>query len=216
MIAQNYIRFVTPFTPSDERKKSIDVMLNNLCFEMPVIEDNHLIGFVDLEECLFSEEDTIASLVEHGTASVQSTTHLFDVLHIFNESPREMLCVLNQDLAFEGVITKGDVIDALSKTLSVEQLGATLFLETASPNYSISELGRIVEGEGAQILGLWINNVDESGRIRISIKLNTTNAERIILSLQRFNYEVLAAFGDDDYKENVERRYQSLMKYLDF
>ena len=31
----------------------------------------------------------------------------------------------------------------------------------------------------------------------------------------RFNYEVIASFGDDDYKENVEKRFQALMKYLD-
>ena len=69
--------------------------------------------------------------------------------------------------------------------------------------------------QGAQILGIWLTNKEGSGRIQVSIKLNTQNAERIINSLQRFGHEVIAIFGDEDYKDNVESRFESLMKYID-
>ena len=97
----------------------------------------------------------------------------------------------------------------------MNQGGAILLVEMASYQYYSSELARLIEGEGAQLLGLWLNNVAESGRIQASLKLNIKNAERIINSLQRHGYETIASFGDEDYKENVENRFQSLMKYID-
>jgi hypothetical protein len=103
----------------------------------------------------------------------------------------------------------------MADSITIGQEGAVLIVETASHQYSSSELSRIIEGENGQLLGLWLDNVPESGRIRASLKVNTSNAERIISSLVRFGYEVIATFGDLDYQELVEKRYQSLMKYLD-
>mgnify|MGYP000185352050 FL=1 len=123
--------------------------------------------------------------------------------------------MLNDELQWIGIITKTAAIEALGQSLTVNQGGAILLVEMASYQYSSSELARLIEGEGAQLLGLWLNNVAESGRIQASLKLNIKNAERIINSLQRHGYETIASFGDEDYKENVENRFQSLMKYID-
>ena len=114
-----------------------------------------------------------------------------------------------------GKITKTNVLEALAQSLTVGQVGAVLVLEMAAHQYSTSEISRIIESEGSQILGIWLTNKEGSGRIQVSIKLNTQNAERIIKSLQRFSYEVIAIFGDEDYRDNVESRFESLMKYID-
>jgi acetoin utilization protein AcuB len=190
-------------------------MMDYLCFELPVLRNGTLYGTVQLDECIHSEEETIETLVDGGFASVGGNSHLFDVLHIFNESKANVCCVLNDELQWIGIITKTAAIEALGQSLTVNQGGAILLVEMASYQYSSSELARLIEGEGAQLLGLWLNNVAESGRIQASLKLNIKNAERIINSLQRHGYETIASFGDEDYKENVENRFQSLMKYID-
>ncbi len=190
-------------------------MMDNVCFELPVLRDKQLYGTVQLDECIHSEEDTIESIVEPGYASVHFNSHLIDVLHIFNESKANVCCVLDENFEWIGIINKTAVLEGLAQSLTVAQTGAILLIEMAAHQYSSSEIARIIEGEGSQILGLWLNNLEESGRIRASIKLNTQNAERIINGLQRYGYEMIAAFGDDDYKENVERRFQSFMKFID-
>ena len=189
--------------------------MDHLCFELPVLRKDILYGTIQLDECIHSEEETIETLVDSGFASVGGNSHLFDVLHIFNESKANVCCVLNDDLKWVGIITKTAAIEALGQSLTVNQGGAILLVEMASYQYSSSELARLIEGEGAQLLGMWLNNVAESGRIQASLKLNIKNAERIINSLQRHGYETIASFGDEDYKENVENRFQSLMKYID-
>ena len=189
--------------------------MDNLCYDLPVMKNGKLYGTVQLDECIHSKEDTIESLVDPGFTSVHFNTHLFDALRIIKESKASSCCVLGEDFQWVGIITKTAIVEALSLSLTIEQSGAVLVVEMAAHQYSSSEIARIIESEGAQLLGLWLSNVEESGRIRASLKLNTQNAERIINSLQRFNYDVIATFGDDDYKENVERRFESLMKYID-
>lgn len=215
MIVAEHISHVLPIDTQASRASCITTMLDNVCFELPVLRDGKLYGMVELGECIHSEEDTIESLVEPGYASVHSSSNLFDVLRIFNDTKANVCCVLGENLEWIGIITKTNVLEALAQSLTVGQIGAVIVLEMAAHQYSSSEISRIIESEGSQILGMWLTNTEGSGRIQVTIKLNTQNAERIINSLQRFSYEVIAIFGDEDYKDNVERRFESLMKYID-
>jgi len=215
MIVADYILPLLPIDENASREECITTMLDNVCSELPVLRNKQLYGTVQLDECLHSQEETISSIVDAGYASVHFNSHLIDVLHIFNESKTNVCCVLNDKFEWIGIITRSEVLDGLAQSLTVSQTGAIILIEMAAHQYSGTEIARIIESEGSQILGLWLTNIAESGRIRASIKLNTQNAERIINGLQRFGYEIIAAFGDDDYKENVERRFQSFMKFID-
>ena len=197
------------------REDCIDLMLGVRCFELPVVEQKQVIGKVLLEDCLNSQEQTIETMVEPGFPQVYYHSHVFDLLKVMREGGSSLCAVVNKDFEYMGVVTRESVVNALAGSLSTEQPGAVIMIEMSTHQYSSSEIARIVESENAQVLGLWLENVPDSGRIRASIKVNTINAERIISSLIRFNYEVIDTFGDDDYKENVEKRFQALMKYLD-
>lgn len=197
------------------RTDCIDQMLTDESFEMPVVKGQKLFGLIRLEDCMNSEQDTIENMVERGCPYVYVGTHLFDIMDVMHRANTDICAVLSEEDKVLGYINKTVAFNRLSQGISVEQDGAIILLEMATHQYSVSEIGRIVESENAQILGLWVEHVPDSGRIRASLKINTSNAERIVNSLQRFNYEVIATFGDLDYKEKVEKRYQSLMKYLD-
>lgn len=215
MIAQESLISLKPITPENKVIDCIELMKSLLCFELPVIDDGKLFGTISLDACLDSKDETIKELVSPGFASVYVNTHVFDVLRVFSETHLNSAAVLGHEFEFLGIITKNGILDSLSESLSVEQAGAIVIIEMAAHQYSPTEISRIIESEGSKLLGLWIETIPDSGRIRASLKLNTANAERIISGLVRFNYEVIATFGDDDYKENVEKRFDSLMKYLD-
>ncbi|MDA8929863.1 MAG: hypothetical protein ABF321_09645 [Bacteroidia bacterium] len=215
MIVADHILPVLPMDEHTPRLQCVEILMDNMCFELPILREGKLYGTVQLDECIHSQEETIESLVDAGYASIHRNSHIIDALHVLKESKANVCCVLGDEYEWQGVLTKTGVLQALSDSVTITQGGSTLLVEMAPHHYSSSEISRIIEGEGAQLLGLWLTNVAESGRIRASLKLNTLNAERIINGLQRYGYEVIAAFGDDDYKENVERRFQSFMKYID-
>lgn len=215
MTITDHILEIQPLEFSDARKGAVELMMDYMCFQLPVMKDGVLYGTVDLDECLHSEEESIESLVDEGVLSVHYSTHIFDVLKLMHKAGADVCCVLDENKAWVGLLTKTDLVHTLSKSLTVNQTGAILIIEMVAHQYSASEIARLVESEGSHLLGLWLQNVPDSGRIRASLKLNTKNAERIISGLQRHNYDIVATFGDDDYKENVEKRFESLMKYLD-
>ncbi len=217
MIVADYIQPIHSIDSHASRQECIDIMMDTMCYQLPVQKDNKPYGTIELDECIHSLEDTIDSLVNTDliSASVYFNTHIFDVLQLMEHTHTEVCSVLGQNLEWIGIITKSDTVKALASTLTIEQPGVVILLEMAAHQYSVNEISRIVESENSQLLGLWVSNVAESGRIRASLKLNTQNAERIINGFQRFGYEIIATFGDKDYKENVEKRFQSLMKYID-
>lgn len=215
MNALDHIISWTEIDSGTLRTDCIDQMLLDESFELPIEKNGKLFGIVRLEDCLNSEAETIDGIVENGCPYVFVGTHLFDIMDVMNRANSDVCAVLSEEEKILGYINKRVAFNRLSKGISVEQSGAIILLEMATHQYSVSELGRIVESENSQVLGIWVEHVPDSGRIRASLKINTSNAERIVNSLQRFGYEVIATFGDLDYKEKVEKRYQSLMKYLD-
>ena len=193
----------------------IEVMMDAQCFELPVQKNNRLFGSVTLDDCISSKEKSIESLISPGFLSVHYQMHLFDVLQIFKSSPKNVCAVLGENQEWIGILTKNQIINSLSQTLSIEQNGSILILEMASAQYSTNELSRIIEGEGSKVLGLWLHKDEDSARIKVTVKTNTSNVERIINGFDRFGYDIIATFGDEDYKENIDRKFQSFMKYID-
>ena len=215
MNTSEHIQEIPLISQKWKRKDCADLMFELECFEIPVLQDKKVIGRVLLEDCLVEDELSIEAIIEDACAKVYINTHLFDVMQVFRNSQSAVCAVVDLEGAFLGIITKEMVLNKLSHSISTEQSGAILLIEMATHQYSSSEISQIVESENAQILGMWLEQVPDSRRIRLSMKVNTNSAERIVSSLQRFNYEVISSFGDDDYKDTVERRYQAFIKYLD-
>ncbi len=215
MNASEHMLEIPEVTQDWSTDQCLELMLDLECFELPICNEGRLIGKVGLEDCILNSKTTVESMVEANILQVYVNTHLFDVMRLFRDGKSDLAAVVDLEDNCLGIITKTMVLNKLSHSISVEQDGAIILLEMASSQYSSSEIAQIVEGENAQILGLWLEQIPDSGRIRASVKVNTNSAERIISSLLRFKYEVITSFGDEDYKERVERRYQAFIKYLD-
>ena len=215
MIAASSTHIIPTINEKTSPAVCIEVMMDAQCFELPVQKNNQLIGSVKLEDCISSKQEFIEQLISPGFLSVYHQMHLFDVLQIFKFSPKNVCAVLGENQEWIGILTKNQIINSLSQTLSIEQNGSILILEMASAQYSTNELSRIIEGEGSKVLGLWLHKDEDSARIKVTVKINTSNVERIINGFDRFGYDIIATFGDDDYKDNINRKFQSFMKYID-
>jgi CBS domain containing-hemolysin-like protein len=215
MIAASSTHIIPTINEKTSPAVCIEVMMDAQCFELPVQKNNQLIGSVKLEDCISSKQEFIEQLISPGFLSVYHQMHLFDVLQIFKSSPKNVCAVLGENQEWIGILTKNQIINSLSQTLSIEQNGSILILEMASAQYSTNELSRIIEGEESKVLGLWLHKDEDSARIKVTVKINTSNVERIINGFDRFGYDIIATFGDDDYKDNIDRKFQSFMKYID-
>ncbi|MFN0201409.1 MAG: CBS domain-containing protein, partial [Bacteroidia bacterium] len=107
-----------------------------------------------------------------------------------------------------GVITLRDVVKHLAAMFSVQEEGTILVLSVQHNNYSVSEIGRIVESANARILSLYINEIPDTNRFMVTLKINVVNPERVVAAFERFSYEILMSYfradAIGDYKRNLD------------
>jgi len=82
-------------------------------------------------------------------------------------------------------------------------------------DYSLADIARIIEQESAKILCVFAGTDKEKTKIELTLKLNVSDIQGIIQSLQRHSYVVKDSYQEPEYFEDMKDRYDSLMDYLD-
>jgi hypothetical protein len=89
-----------------------------------------------------------------------------------------------------------------------------LVIETEYRDYSLTEISKIVESDGALILHSYVSQIPKSSRILVTIKTNKTDISPIIQSFERYNYEIKAAFNKSIIDNQLKERLDGLLMYL--
>jgi hypothetical protein len=125
------------------------------------------------------------------------------------------LAVLNATGEFVGMIDEKTIHKRISNSLTYKGIGAVLILLTEGKDFAPSHLARLVEENGAKILGMMVEQ-NENGELQVNLKLNTTRVAGIIASLNRFGFRVKDAFMSEDYNKDNNREYEAVLKFFDF
>ena len=115
------------------------------------------------------------------------------------------------------MITIADAIAAFGQMSAMRGEGAILVLTMLERDYSLTQISRYVEEEHAKILSAYAA-ADETDplRLKLTLRLNTTEISRIVATLERFGFYVSAQFQDRATIGPGEEsdRLDSLMRYL--
>ena len=185
--------------------------------QLPVVKDDYFIGLVQKEDLLdIDARQTIANLADQFLrVGISGSAHFLSALKLFSKNQLSLLPVLNEQQECVGVIPQKNLNDLLATFLGVEEQGAVLVVSILPFQYSLAELSRLVETNNAQITQLNTSYDEATGALLITIKLNREEAEAIIATLQRYNYQVLHYFGNTPLNNDIEEHYHHLMNYLD-
>ncbi len=217
MIAKDLINYkIPPLRSEDEIAKAIRWMEELHVNQLPVLEQNNFKGFIHEDTVLNLKK--VYDLVKDYELSgqicvVDENQHYYDVVRLAYENGSGLVAVTNGP-EYLGVISVQDVIEAFAQTSSVNYPGGILAFSLKQIDYSLSEISRLIESENAKILSSYVSNdIDNPDMIKLTLKLNTEELDRITATLRRFDYSVEAhnmkASGSID-KERLE----ILMKYL--
>ncbi|MFW6348639.1 MAG: hypothetical protein ACOC2C_08545, partial [Cyclonatronaceae bacterium] len=133
---------------------------------------SRLLGTVNRAQ-LEQEEDaerTLFSIVRRDPLSIPAQAHIFDALRMLHKRsvPERSAIVTGQNEAFNGIIYEEQLEKAALSLLNPRQKGSTIMVEVSPGDYSLIDLVRIVELEGAKILGLGVQPpTAEEQRFRI-------------------------------------------------
>ncbi|WP_462249638.1 hypothetical protein [Ferruginibacter sp.] len=81
--------------------------------------------------------------------------------------------------------------------------------------FAISEISRIVESNDATILHLNTTVHPETGMLTVSIHINKKEIASIVATFERYDYDVIYYFGNENFENEIHTNYRHLMNYLD-
>jgi len=207
---------VDPLRPSDSCAQALTMMTVYHLSDMPVVDNNKLLGMVTEDEVTSTDLDV--TMGEFRLAQsyfyVTEDEHIFEILGKFANHKTTVVPVLNKDEDYVGLITQEDIIRFYANTFSFKEPGSIIVINTSKSEYSLSELTRVIEMEGASILASFVTSLPDSSNILVTLKLNRQEISKPLAALERYDYDIHATFSEDDYESDLKNRYDLLMTYL--
>ena len=206
-----------PLRTSDTALTALSWMDEYRVSHLPVVNGIDYLGLIS-DSDIYNDADLDEPIGNHSLSLnhpfVEQNQHIYDVLKIMASLKLTLLPVLDDKNHYLGVITQGILIDEISNITSIQNPGATLVLEVSSNNYSLSEIAQIVESNDAKILSCFITSQPDSTEMDVTIRINRMDFYPILQTFNRYNYVVKASYGESNYYEDLQERYDMLMNYL--
>ena len=222
MKALEYLDPSIPFLKtSDSVEKGLDWLEEYKVGHIPVVhpETNEYLGLAS-EIVLLNEQGNglkIADIpLQYQKDIVKVDSHIYDALSIIGVTDLDVVPVVDGDSKFAGVLTSSGLLKCVAQLSAVTSHGGIVELMMNSYDYSMVEIARAVESNGAKILSSYISNVDEAiDKIKVILKLNINDISLVVAEFQQLSYTVVALYSDNELPDNTEDNYKHLFKYLD-
>ena len=221
MIAEELINhMIPPLKVTDDAHKAIVWMEEFRCNYLPVVNDRILLGFVS-EEIILETNDVDSDLSAFELVGKDCTvgldSHFYDIIKTAANHKLQMVCVVDEEGKYAGVITVQDIMASFAQTAAVQMPGGILVLSMDLIDYSLAEICRYVEENNAKVISsLMIEDPMDKGKIKITLKINQLDLSRIVATLERFSYRVIGRYQETRTSNSGEQeRLDMLLKYLD-
>jgi CBS domain-containing protein len=148
-------------------------------------------------------------------AAVHENEHFLTAVTCCNQYDTTVVPVVNEDKELVGVITSPDLLKALGNFAGTNEIGGIIVLEMERSQFAISEISRIVESNDATILHLNTTVHPETGMLTVTIHANKKEIAAIVATFERYEYDVIYYFGNENFENEIHSNYRHLMNYLD-
>ncbi|MEX0720635.1 MAG: CBS domain-containing protein [Balneolaceae bacterium] len=179
---------------------------------------NRLVGMVSLSKLVESvdENTPLSEISLEEVLFVPSNQHLFEVARVMLAHELFVLPVVDNDMIFQGVVKKRELLLELGDAFNLSSFGSVITVELGQADFTLSDLVRIIETEGAKILGVAVQQPDaDNSFYRISFKLNMKDSSVISAGLRRFGYIVTSEANSETLEHSYTDRADELIRYLD-
>jgi len=140
--------------------------------------------------------------------------HFLSAVNYSNQVKTTLVPVTNKDNRFLGVVTATDLLRAAGGFAGADESGGVLVLEMKRVQFAISEISRIVESNDATILHLNTTAHPETGMLIVTLHINKREISAIISTFERYQYDVVYYYGDEQHHSDIEYNLRNLMNYL--
>ncbi|MFN8777045.1 MAG: CBS domain-containing protein [Flavobacteriales bacterium] len=210
-------RQVPVLHPQDDPVDALNLMDQFRVADLPVVEDGIFCGMIS-ETALMSADEVIGQeQLALGAGllviSVKPADHLYEVLKVATENHLTVIPVVDTEGQYIGSITLEDIVEEVARMQGAHEPGGILVLEMPSKDYSLQQIARIVEENGAKILSSSVHPTGD-GYVDVTLKINQPDLNAILQSLDRFRFTVKRSYQEAEYSEGLQKRYEEFMRFL--
>lgn len=207
---------LVPLRPTDTGEEALGIMNEFYIRHLPLVRGGQLVGV--LSEDAILDADPMQEVGQYRLPaqppSVFPDDHLYDVMKMLVEYKLTVVPVIDREGTYLGMVTNEDLLKFFGESSTFRDPGSIVILEMGRQDYSLAEIARIVESEGAVILSSFVAADTDSNRVEVTIKVNSQSIAATLATFERFNYNVKASFNEKQLQESLRERYDSLMNYL--
>ncbi len=218
MIAKDLISYYIPSASSSASGDDVlAIMDEHKVSHLPLVDDDNYHGIIsdseiyDLEDSSLPIKNIKQNLI---LPFVNVQSHIYDVIKAVAEFNISVVPVLDDQQAYLGLITIQDLALNFAKITNAHEPGGILVLGIHIRDYSLAQAAQIVESDNAKILSSYIYNNQNSMSIDLVLKINKKDLTSIVSAFGRYNYEIKATYHESIFDDDLQRRYEQFMNYL--
>ena len=208
---------IPPIKFSETGEKALNWMNEFRVSHLPVVEKNEYIGLVS-ENDIYDMPDPKMKLKDYFTnlpkPFIYSDRHVYEVLKLIADHRISVVPVLYENNEYAGCTDLLYLMSQITAINSIKEVGGILVLEMNQHDYSMTQIARIIEENNAKILSSYITSLPDSTQIEVTLKINSTDLDRIIQTFHRYDYTIKASYQKGRFQEDLKKRYDELMNYL--
>jgi CBS domain-containing protein len=220
MLAAELIDPMLPaLKPTDTVEQALDWMQEHRIGQLVLTDQTGYQGIVS-EELLMdvvNDEQPLSSVMRlFDKLYVYEGQHLFEILGIALKNRMDVIAVLSEGGEFTGTISTAELLKQFANELGVQEAGAILILNLNERDYSMAEISRLVESNNVKIISSYYASAAYGmpDRSRLTLKLNRREIAPVVSTLERFGYQIEAAFANVPVDSIDQDRLDSLLRYL--
>jgi len=219
LVARDFVNsMIPPLKPSDTVQKALDLMSELKVYRLAVVEDDEYLGMVS-EDQLYDSEEFDAPIsdfhLHYKNVYIFDYQHFYEVINEANKNNLQVIVVLDEFKKYVGIVSVNDTANALARSYATQEPGGILVLYMRDYDYSLAQIARLVEADGVKILSSYIEaDTYDRSMIKLTLKLNRTDLSRVIATLERFDYQIIATFQESQKVNHHQDRIDMLLHYL--
>lgn len=208
---------IPPLTHTDTGEKALRWMDEFKVSHLPVLKNGNFVGVISETDILDKMDlnETLDVLFDHlPRPYVFEGAHIYEVLAKISEHRLSVMPVLDEQEHYIGCTTIFNLITLIANTGSIKEHGGIIVLEVNQVDYSMSQIGQIVESNNARILSSYIMSSPDSTKLEVTLKINQIELDRIIRTFERYDYVIKASYQKSSGDDDIQFRFDALMNYL--
>lgn len=188
--------------------------------QLPVVENGRYLGLVSVSAM---SDPGLAGMqlsqipLEHTHTFAYDEQHILELIGLAVQNGLKVIPVLEKSGDYLGAISVQELFEKYAESTETGERGAIIVLNVKPRDYSLSEISRLVESNGAKILMSHYSGsyaYDITGNSYLTLRLNQVNVAHILATFERFGYVISEVHASEPVGNVDQERLDMLMRYL--